>query len=215
MKKIFFILCIGLVGGLAKAQSHKVGINTTTPTEYLDVNGTMRVRSLPADLSYKKAASGLAGGIPVVNSTPHNVVGQTTRAELVPNNTTTNFTTTNTSDAMFVIKRFKLKDWPSGSGDKGIDTTMSSTLWVAIMSNVGYSSEGNWEFQDNIFKEQHLHGWAVVDNGTTWRIWGDINGINEMSDYVDVLFVKKYVVAQDPRRENFKFDGQGAFTPTP
>ncbi len=215
MKKIFFILCIVLGGGLATAQSNKVGINTTTPTEYLDVNGTMRVRALPADLSYKKAASGLAGGIPVVNSTPYNVVGQTTRAELVPNNTTINFTTTNTSDAMFVIKRFSLKDWPSGSGEKGIDTTMSSTLWVAIMSNVGYSSEGDWKFQDNIFKEQHLHGWALVDNGTTWRIWGDINGITEKSDYVDVLFIKKSVVDSDVRNKNFPFTGQDPFTPTP
>lgn len=37
----------------ANAQTNKVGVNTTTPTEILDVNGTMRVRDLPDERGLK------------------------------------------------------------------------------------------------------------------------------------------------------------------
>jgi hypothetical protein len=46
MKKIF-TLASALVVSVAAAQTGNVGINTTTPTETLDVNGTTRLRDLP------------------------------------------------------------------------------------------------------------------------------------------------------------------------
>ncbi len=44
--KFLFLLCL-TAGLFLKSQSGKVGINTTTPTENTDINGTMRIRSLP------------------------------------------------------------------------------------------------------------------------------------------------------------------------
>lgn len=48
MKKNFLALCICFsIGASAQTYNGKVGINTTTPTEILHVNGTERVSSLP------------------------------------------------------------------------------------------------------------------------------------------------------------------------
>lgn len=213
MKKTATIFSLLLTLTLAKSQ--KLGISTITPTEDLDVNGNLRVRNLPSDIDYKKNSDGLAGGIPIVNSSSFNIVGKTTKADLVPNNKATNFNTSDDSSAMFVIKRFTHLDWPSHQDDIGHNTGMSSSKWVAVMSNIGYSSYGNWEFQDNIFKETKLHGYALFDNGTTWRIWGDINGINDKSDYIDILFINKQLIAQEIRNQNYPFNGQDAVTPAP
>lgn len=46
MKKVVLSLAVLLVG-LANAQTGKVGINTETPTETLQVDGTLRVKELP------------------------------------------------------------------------------------------------------------------------------------------------------------------------
>ena len=43
MKKTFFLL---LLSGLVYAQNQNVGINTTQPTETLDINGNIRVRNV-------------------------------------------------------------------------------------------------------------------------------------------------------------------------
>lgn len=197
------------------AQNKKVGIGTATPTEILDVKETMRVRNLPLSGSNYINANGItnnfAGNLPVVSSSD-NVIGKTSKAELVPNNSNSNFNTTNDSSAMFVIKRYAIGDWPSQGGNVGITTGMDAAKWEAIMSNVSFSFTIIQQI-NNVFNEKHLHSWALFINsaspsfpGGEWRIIGDINGVNEKSDYVDVLFIKKGIIANDPNARKAKYD---------
>lgn len=44
-------ICVVSLQANAQTTTNKVGVNTSSPTEILDVNGTMRVRDLPADKS--------------------------------------------------------------------------------------------------------------------------------------------------------------------
>lgn len=120
MKKNYLQLAFLLISVFSFAQ---VGINIDTPTEKLDVNGTLRVRSLPNDgapnaiyTTGTNTNSGtnptqtfVAGRPAVVDA--NGVIGKTTYGELVPNSsTTTNFNSTNTSSSMFVVRRYHIVD---------------------------------------------------------------------------------------------------------
>lgn len=223
MKNTLFVFCVlGCAYFNAQnTQKDKVGINTKTPTEVLDVNETMRVRTIPNHgTSYVDgtgATKTYTAVSPVVISDSYNVVGRTTKADLVPNNTTSDFDTTDNSTAMFVIKRFKIGDWPSASGNAGTalgvytpnpdtskppilvaGTTMSTAKWDAILSNVGFGFSKHDDVK-NVFNQLRLHSWQLTNKDSVWKIWGDINGMQEKSDYVDVLFIRKSNVASEPR----------------
>lgn len=217
MKLLYFLSISILISSstVIKAQNKKVGIGTQYPTEILDVNGTMRVRDIPAIGSSHTDANGnttaFSGTSPVVSSNNYNIVGKTTKAEFVPNNINTNFNTTNNSSAMFVIKRYAIGDWPSKSGDVGMPTGMDGGKWEAIMSNVSFSFTLIQQLS-NVFNENHLHSWSMFVNAPTgpfpggeWRIVGDINGVQEKSDYVDILFIKKTVVGVLPNARNERY----------
>lgn len=217
MKNTFlFVFCV-LGGTFFNAQNtnkDKVGINTTTPTEVLDVNETMRVRTVPNHgtnyVDGAGASKTYTSVSPVVVSDNYNVVGRTTKADLVPNNTTTGFNTSDNSTAMFVIRRFKIGDWPSAGGNAAttlgvytggildLTSTMSTAKWDAILSNVGFSFS-KADDVNNVFNGGHLHSWQLTNKDSVWKIWGDINGMQEKSDYVDVLFIRKSNVASEPR----------------
>lgn len=206
---ILSILFLG-VCGLSNAQ---VGINTTTPTEKLDVNGTLRVRSLPNDGApnsiYTTSANTNSGATPTQTfkanrplvSDANGVVGQTTTGDLVPNNTLTGFgntTTPDSSKAYFVMKRYSLKETISGMYvTTPFDTGMSVDNWQAIMSNVSWKFIGDStgaQFIDYRVFNYRLQGAA----GSTWKITGDIINVLE-EGYVDVLFIKSSIVAADDR----------------
>lgn len=55
MKKSI-VLAMLVVSSFVLAQSNKVGINTTTPTSVLDVNGDLRVRTIPTSSNIKDVA---------------------------------------------------------------------------------------------------------------------------------------------------------------
>lgn len=198
------LLFVGMVFGAgiyAQTTPQKVGINTTTPTEKLDVNGTVRVRTLPDHG---------VNGRPVIGTDTYNVLGKTSKSDMVPNNTNSNFDTTDNSTAMFVIKRYKIGDWPSATGDTGTELVdasggkMSTSKWEAILSNVGFSfTEIN--HAPNAFNQNHLHSWQLTNKDQYWKIWGDINGVKEKSDYVDVLFIRKTNVAAEARGTMYPF----------
>lgn len=187
-------ICILFIG-LFNFTYGQAGVNTSSPTESIDDNGTMRIRVLPT-----KSTS---DSYPVASST-QNVIGKTTKANLVPNNATANFTADDNSTAMFVIKRYKISDYPSNGN--GFDTQMSSDKWEAFLSNVGFSFAEINAIQ-NVFNQLHLHSWQLSVNQSIkkWVIWGDINGVKEKSDFVDVLFIRKKVVAAEDRTNLFPF----------
>lgn len=225
---IFFVFCF--LSTFFYAQStpkDKVGINTKTPTEILDVNETMRVRTIPNNKATYVDGTGTSKTYtaisPVVVSDNYNVVGRTTKADLVPNNTTSDFNTSDNSTAMFVIRRFKIGDWPSASGNVGTalgvyvpnttdptklvlveGSTMSTAKWDAILSNVGFGFTKADEVK-NVFNQKHLHSWQLIRKDGVWKIWGDINGMQEKSDYVDVLFIRKSNVASEERNELYNW----------
>ena len=177
----------------------KTGINTNTPTEIFDVNGTLRVRTIDNNTGSINGTSGLQewNSLAASNDT-YNVIGVNNNGNMVPLVNSSSKDTSNASSSMFVIKRFKIGDWPSQNGNVGINTGMSSKKWSAIMSNVGYTFTVIDDVND-VFKGKHLMEWGLFDNGTTWRIYGDIKGVQEKSDFVDILFINKAVVAQMTR----------------
>lgn len=84
MIKTFLIAAVAFFGMAvaANAQSDrtnaKVGVNIKTPTENLDVNGTMRVRTLPANKEAKIFTTPSTGpnGNPTASATPNQVFTQ-------------------------------------------------------------------------------------------------------------------------------------------
>lgn len=214
LKKIFFS-GIFSCSAIFYAQ---VGIGTKTPTEKLDVNGTLRVQSLPndgqANAIYTTGTDTNSGTTPTVTfnagrplvTDVNGIVGKTNNADLVPNNLTTGFalsdgTIDNTSTAMFVVKRFTVIDNNPVPGDgkystNGFDTNMNVNDWQAIMSNASWkftSSSNGSQYAISKPFNYRLQGAA----GSTWKIVGDILNVQE-TGYVDILFIKaKYVAAED------------------
>lgn len=216
MKKVFFS-AVFLYAAFVHAQ---VGVGTKTPTEKLDVNGTLRVQSLPndgqANSIYTTGPDTNSGATPTgtfnagrpLVSDANGVIGKINSADLVPNNLTSGFklsdgTIDNTSTAMFVVKRFELIDDNPLTGDgkyavNGYDTGMKVDDWQAIMSNASWKflsgpAPGVSQYAINKAFNYRLQG----SPGKNWTIVGDILNIQEKG-FVDVLFIKaKYVAAED------------------
>ena len=204
----------------------QVGINITTPTETLDVNGTARVRSLPDDgtIGIRTTPSGTASAnadqlftakSPLVVDA-NGVLGKAVNETFVPNSATgPTFNTTNTSEAFFVVKRFLLYDnigglvgryHPNyvGGTTPGIfngDTGMDVSKWQAMISNISFkfltsSDQTHQQFAQNDYFNYRLKG----DTAGTWKIIGDIINLQEQA-YVDVLFIKSDYVAAENRSQ--------------
>ncbi|SFN74439.1 hypothetical protein SAMN05421594_4081 [Chryseobacterium oleae] len=216
LKLLFSILFAGSTNLLA-AQTGKAGVDTNTPTENLDVKGTLRIRSLPN--------TGVANSIYTTGTDTHSrtsptqtftaatpllmnndgVVGRTTFSDVVPNNTTpSGFNSLDASTSMMVIKRFTIGDWASGQGGNlGFDTGMSVSSWEAIISGwmTTLVTDVNNIPVSSIFRTEYQFGFRLRAQGAssgTWRILGDISFFNE-TQFVDVLFIKKKYVAADVR----------------
>ncbi|ASW73770.1 hypothetical protein IQ37_06550 [Chryseobacterium piperi] len=165
------------------------GIGIITPAQKLDINGNARIRGLPV---------GTPPGTVVAQQAGANggVLGYSPGFPVMDVSSTGAAADTN-SGAMFVVKRFSVGDWPSGqNGGAGFDTTMESTKWEAFVSNIAYTFGAG--SATTIFGTA-ASGYRLKNDGSRWRISGDIPGINEVSVIVDVLFIKKGVVAADSR----------------
>lgn len=216
MKTGLFLL-IG-VNALSFAQNGKVGVQTATPTEIFDVNGTARVRSLPnigtANSIYTTGTNTNSGTTPTqtfnglypVITDANGVLGKNTSGELVNNNTATGFDTTSNSTATFVVRRYTLIDAIGGATGTyntaaGFNTNMDSTVWQAIMSNtmftINSSSTGSGPFVAGAVFNYRLKS-SGTTAGSTWRIIGDIRDVTETA-VIDVLFIKAKLVAADAR----------------
>lgn len=207
MKKVFSIPLIAVLGLINISLSAQVGINTATPTEIYDIDGTVRVRSIPtigtANSIYTTGTNTQSGTAPtqtfngsnIVYTDANGVLGRstTTTANLIPNNATTGFNTTNTSTAMFVIKRFAVPDFPNA----GYDTGMDLTRWEPVMSNIMFTFT-NGIALTSVYNTGGRVSYRLQATGTTWKIIGDVNGVEENS-FVDVLFINKTFAAADTR----------------
>ena len=205
------LITIALITCLYNNVNAQIGVNTDFPTEVYDLNGTVRIRSLPsvgtANSIYTTGTNTQSGitptqtfnGVNIVYSDANGVMGRSTSttSNLVPNNTATGFSSLNASTSMFVIRRFNVTDWPSGIG--GFDTGMDLAGWEPVMSNAMFTI-GNDNPITTIYSSggSALVGYRMAASGTTWKIIGDINGVSEGS-VVDVLFIKKTFVAADVR----------------
>lgn len=226
MTKKSIIFGAFILGFSLSAQTGKVGINTTTPQEILDINGTARVRDLPIDGATNALYNGAATKTTTFTATAPVLIdangnlGKAANKDLVPNSGATGFTATDASTAMFVIRRYSVTDWPSGQNSgAGFDTGMSTTKWEAVMSNVSYqfsnrhrtsndSSAANTQinlFLSSLFgseisatpKTIATFGWTLGKSGSTWRVIGDFASIQEQATPVDILFINKNYVATD------------------
>lgn len=214
---IKYIFCLALLFTSFNSLA-QVGINTNTPTESLDVNGTMRVRSLPTDGQansiHTTGTNTSSGTIPTqtfVYDKPmvfdkNGVMGVTSYSNLVPNNTTINFnSTTNASPAMFVVKRFRLVDDVGGLQGKyhpsliGYDTDMNVNDWQAIVSNISFKFLTETQLTEAQFKIDNFFNYRIRGKANDkWYIVGDIINLQEEA-YIDVLFIKSAFVAADDR----------------
>ena len=224
MKMNLSLICLIAYCSFFQAQ---VGINTGTPTEKLDVNGTLRVRVLPNDNTEKAiytrwtntSSSTLSetfiAARPLVVDT-NGIMGTTTFGDLVPNNTTEpDFNTTNASSSMFVVRRFLLDDTVDTDADvpqdvvplnatgifsiKGYNTGMKVDDWQAIISNVSWkmTTSSTSPTSAQFVLGQPFNYRLQGASGGTWRIVGDIINVTEKG-YIDILFIKsKYVAAED------------------
>lgn len=197
-KTLRLILFSTMVSGLSFAQ--KVGVNTDAPTENLDVNGTVRLRDIPFDgtpsaihtksggtSSNAKDQTFTANAIVVINN--EGVLGKIEKEKAPPADL-------NNAKSMFVIRRYRPGDWPSGkNGGQGINTDMASDKWEAFMTVPGFGfSNPNGTPYDNTAS----YGWFLYNDGTHWRILGDVANFKERP-VIDILFIKKGYVTADER----------------
>lgn len=198
----------------------QVGVSTITPTEKLDVNGTLRIRELPdqgqansiyttgTDSSSPTKNQTFTGSKPIV-ADAQGVLGTTNLYNVVPNNNffgTDANRTNNTSTAMFVVKRYTLIDATSGAAGvpgtystNGLDTNMSVANWQAIISNISFKLTTATTNAGNVFVAGQPYNYRLQGpTGGNWKIVGDLRGLKEEA-YVDVLFIKSSIVAAEPR----------------
>ncbi|MDO4763274.1 MAG: hypothetical protein Q4A00_02705 [Flavobacteriaceae bacterium] len=184
----------------------KVGVKTQTPTEILDVNGTIRVRKLPVK-GASKASSGNPSAQASEKYTPLNVlvsndmgvIGTKSFAEVVAEPFKSKDTSDNSS-AIMVIKRYEVSDWPSGQGGrKGFDTEMSVDKWQALLT--GWMMESTNTQRNSspagVFGKlgrADEFGFQLFNDGTKWRLKGDIATIQE-KQFIDILFIKRKFVS--------------------
>lgn len=199
-----------LAMGLANAQTGKVGINTETPTEIFDVNGTVRVRQLPDENTTGIYTTGTNTASTTANQTftptkivvadANGVLGVSTTQELgnVGGSTATGATTDNNSTAMFVKKRYSAGDWPSGANT---NTGFSVDKWDAIITINRFERSGN---MDGAWfsKTGNSVQLDVANKGGTWWIIGDIGSVEESWEFT-VLFINKKYIASDDTRHAF------------
>lgn len=189
------------------SQTGKIGVGTVSPTENLDVKGTLRVRELPLKGELKISTTAQDQGsdtqiafapINVVVTDDKGVLGTKTFSQVVAEP----FRTTDTADnspALFVIKRYNIGDWPSGQGGRrGIDTGMSVNKWQAFLP--GWQADfHNAPRKTNPYNEilgvRQQMGFRLNAQGTTnWRLIGDMPSVIE-KQYIDILFIKKKYIA--------------------
>lgn len=225
-------LCIlGLLGFLGlQAQTGKVGINTETPTEILDVNGTLRVRSLPVEgtKGIRTTGTNTASENPDQTFTPtkfvvadeNGVLGVSTTQQLgdiSSGSDATNATTDNNSTAMFVKKRYKTGDWPEGNpGNTGFSTAKwdaiisvnkfgrsDSSAYPELTSNTVNRTTVNAELHKTFLAKKGQKWWLDLDgNGEYWKVVGDIPEINEEWEFT-ILFINKKYIASDETVHNY------------
>lgn len=219
-------LCIlGLLGCLGlQAQTGKVGINTETPTEIFDVNGTVRVRSLPEEGTAGIYTTGTNTAAANANQTftptkfvvadENGVLGVSTTQQLgdiATGSDATNATTDNNSTAMFVKKRYSAGDWPAG---QPANTGFSTAKWDAIITinkfgrsntatypqlttNTVNRTTVNAELEKTFLAKQGQQVHLDLDgSGETWRVVGDIPEVNEAWGFT-ILFINKKYIASD------------------
>lgn len=199
----------------------QVGVGTTTPTEKLDVEGTLRVRKLPNDgevgiyTTGQNTNSGTVATQTFKASTPlmvdaSGVMGTTTYGSLVPNanlfNTQANKTNSD-SNAMFVIKRFTLEDntLPDTSAGRystsGMDTGMSVANWQGIISNISFKLTSQTNNPNAAFVVGQPFNYRLQGvSGGNWKIIGDLPNMKETA-FVDILFIKSIIVAAEDRSQ--------------
>lgn len=200
----------------------QVGVSTTSPTEKLDVNGTLRIRELPdqgqANSIYTTGTNSssatknqtFTGNKPVL-ADANGVLGLTSKYSVVPNSNlfgTDANRTSNESTAMFVVKRFTLIDATSGAAGvpgtystNGLDTNMSVANWQAIISNISFKLNSSTTDPANIFVVNQAFNYRLQGPaGGNWKIVGDLRGLKEEA-YVDVLFIKSSIVAAEDRSQ--------------
>lgn len=188
MKRNLCILGLLAFMGL-QAQTGKVGINTDAPTEILDVEGTLRVRDLPAEGGniYNSTTSTTK----TATFTPkYNIVadanGVLGKEEVSASGASSGIT------PIFMKRRYTTGDWPSGRGRVGTDTGVSHTEYDAILTINGIKRSASTESGMALFY-QDGHGLELdlmKGNSGTWRVVGDIGGMNEEWQFT-ILFIKR------------------------
>lgn len=211
-------LCIlGLLGCLGlQAQTGKVGINTETPTEIFDINGTVRVRSLPEEGTAGIYTTGTNTAAANANQTftptkfvvadENGVLGVSTTQQLgdiATGSDATNATTDNNSTAMFVKKRYSAGDWPSGI-DR--NTGFSTDKWDAIITvnKFGRSNSASESTYDHILF-QYNNNLSVENN-----LRDVINQLFNMNNQVYAAIHSGFL----PKKEDalqLDLDGSGAY----
>jgi hypothetical protein len=180
MKNVAFI--VGLLSvNLAFGQG-KVGVNTPSPTNILDVNGDARVRQLldgSSATTYPRVVVADTNGVLAYNST------------IVPLLTASTDVTDN-SPSMMVHKFYSSSDWVSG---RTALTDMSVAKWDAILTVTKMTKvSGTGALLNTAGEPMEL---KVAPGTTFWRVFGDIGGVVESFEY-EILFIKKNLVARDP-----------------
>lgn len=198
MRHLSKLLVFSFLFGVSESYLSQVGIVTSTPTETVDVNGTLRVRDLPVKGEKKVSTIGqdqvsdekqIFKPMVVVVADNNGVVGKKSLATLVSEAYKANFNTTDNSSALFVIKRYDVDDWPSGG--QQFDTGMSTSKWEALLSGwqTGFTNRPNLKSIGGIFTIEF--GFRLDrGRGGTWKLRGDMPKAKERQ-YIDVLFIKK------------------------
>lgn len=216
MKRILGVI-LGLTFVTITAQQGRVGINTATPTEKLDVKGTLRVRDLP--VSGTDNAIHTTGEDTSTNTktSPYNstkivvadswgILGKINDdKDLIPNNTVPGFSSDNNSTSMFVVRRYTVTDNSTSGTDSGksIDTGMSVANWEGIISGWMTTFKNNTTATSaaDFFNPNVKFGFRLkAEQNGNWKIIGDIATVQETSE-IDVLFIKKEFVAADERTQ--------------
>lgn len=194
--------------------AQKVGVNTSTPTEILDVSGTLRVRDLPTSgarnaiytigentASSNKDQSFNSTNIVVANQ--WGVLGKiSSDKDLIPNDTTEGFDATNNSTSMFVIKRYSVSE-ADDNNDKSFDTGMSVANWEGIISGwmLKFDDKSTATTAADFFNPDVKFGYRLkAVSGGNWYIIGNVATVREKAE-IDVLFIKKEFVAADTRTQ--------------
>lgn len=198
MKKILTFLGVLAFLGM-QAQTGKVGINTDTPTENLDVKGTMRVRTLPKKDEAKIYTTGDNTSVDNANqkyiptryvtADANGVLGYADQVE-VGAQKGSNPTTTNESTALFVKKIYTTGDNPTRK-----DTGFSTAKWDAVIMINSAKRKGT-QFRGILGDANGEFTLKLVQDNGTWKITGDITSTQESWEFT-VLFINKNIIASD------------------